>query len=119
MCLITTKNIPKVAQEDIICYKYYIVKKKDGKEKLTSPYYGVPAPNLNKTVSTKLDKISSPTGFDINGSAYYVVRKGFHSFKYLKHVIQDIETWEDIKIRIEYPNYKVLRNVWGSIFILL
>lgn len=112
MCLITTKNIPEIAQEDIVCYKYYIVEKKDGKEKLTSPYYGVSAPNLNKTVSTKLDRISSPTGFDIiNDSAYYAVQKGFHSFKYLKHVIQDIETWKDIRTRIEYPNYKVFKCI--------
>lgn len=111
MCLITTKNIPEIAQEDIVCYKYYIVEKKDGKEKLISPYRRVSAPNLNEAVNTKLDKIFSPTGFDINDSAYYKIQKGFHSFKYFKHVIQDIETWEDIRTRIEYPNYKVFKCI--------
>ena len=105
MCLITTKNIPEIAQEDIVCYKYYIVEKKGGKEKLISPYYRVPAPNLNEVVSTKLDKISLPTGFDIKDSAYYTIREGFHSFKCLKHVIQDIDTW------IKYPNYKIFKCV--------
>ena len=27
MCLITTKDIPEIAQEDIVCYKFYVLHK--------------------------------------------------------------------------------------------
>ena len=98
MCLITTKNIPKIAQEDIVCYKYYRFKKKDGKSELFSPYYKAPVPNLNEIVSTELDELPEPT--DPSKDLYCIINKGFHSFKYLDDLTKELYFWPlfDVKI---------------------
>ena len=75
MCLITTKDIPEIAQEDIVCYKLY--KLRDNK--LLSPYREVVAPNINEVTNTVLDRacIFSYKGNHVN----YSVSRGFHSYK--------------------------------------
>ena len=98
MCLITTKNIPEIAQEDIVCYKFYVLHKvKDDinspydKDKYLSPYRGVPAPNINEVANTELDKAYL---CDSNTSNLkYFVMKGFHSYKYLDDLIKELSFW--------------------------
>ena len=100
MCLITTKNIPEIAQEDIVCYKFYVLHKvKDdinsssyNKDGLSSPYRGVPAPNINEVANTELGKVHL---YDSN-----IVMKGFHSYKYLEDLIKELYFWQSYNIMI-------------------
>ena len=91
MCLITTKNIPEIAQEDIVCYKIYIL---IGDE-LLSPYQGSPAPTINKVTNTLLDR-----AYLSNYRAAYMISKGFHSFKYLDDLIKELDFWQSYDIKI-------------------
>ena len=91
MCLITTKNIPEIAQEDIVCYKIYIL---IGDE-LLSPYQGSPAPTINKVTNTLLDR-----AYLSNYRAAYMISKGFHSFKYLDDLIEELDFWLSFDIKI-------------------
>ena len=91
MCLITTKNIPEIAQEDIVCYKIYIL---IGDE-LLSPYQGSPAPTINKVTNTLLDR-----AYLSNYRAAYMISKGFHSFKYLDDLIKELDFWLSFDIEI-------------------
>ena len=103
MCLITTKNIPEIAQEDIICYKFYVLHKvKDDinlpsydKDGYLSPYQGMPAPTINEVTNTLLDR-----AYLSKYTAVYMVGRGFHSFKYLDDLIHELDFWlsSDIKI---------------------
>ena len=92
MCLITTKNIPEIAQEDIVCYKIYILIAED---ELLSPYQGSPAPAINKVTNTLLDR-----AYLSNYRAAYMVSRGFHSLKYVGDLIKELDFWlySDIKI---------------------
>ena len=83
MCLITTKNIPEIAQEDIVCYKIYILIE----DELLSPYQGSPAPAINKVTNTLLDRAHLCRAKDDNLA--YMVNRGFHSFKYLNDLIKE------------------------------
>lgn len=106
MCLITTKNIPEIAQEDIVCYKFYVLHKvKDDinsssydKDEYISPYQGMLAPNMNEVVSTKLDRAYL---FKCrNDNPKYMVNRGFHSFKYLEGLIKELVFWRLSYVRI-------------------
>ena len=92
MCLITTKNIPEIAQEDIICYKFY--KLYDNGE-LLSPYQGLHAPAINKVTNTLLDR-----AYLSNYRATYIISRGFHSFKYLDDLINELDFWQSFDIKI-------------------
>lgn len=88
MCLITTKNIPEIAQEDIVCYKFYKLRE----NKLFSPYQDVLAPNINEVANTELGKVHL---YDSN-----IVMKGFHSYKYLDDLIRELYFWQSYDITI-------------------
>ena len=100
MCLITTKNIPEIAQEDIVCYKFYIlhIAKDDinftsyNKGELRSPYRGMLAPNIDEVANTELGKVHL---YDSN-----IVMKGFHSYKYLDDLIRELYFWQSYDITI-------------------
>ena len=91
MCLITTKNIPEIAQEDIVCYKIYILIE----DELLSPYQGSPAPAINKVTNTLLDR-----AYLSNYRGAYMISKGFHSFKYLDDLIKELDFWQSYDIKI-------------------
>ena len=103
MCLITTKNIPEIAQEDIICYKFYVLHKvKDDinlpsydKDGYLSPYQGMPAPAINEVTNTLLDR-----AYLSKYTAVYMVGRGFHSFKYLDDLINELDFWQSSDIEI-------------------
>ena len=91
MCLITTKNIPEIAQEDIVCYKIYILIE----DELLSPYQGMPAPAINEVTNTLLDR-----AYLSNYRGAYMISKGFHSFKYLDDLINELDFWQSFDIKI-------------------
>ena len=91
MCLITTKDIPEIAQEDIVCYKIYILIE----DELLSPYQGSPAPAINKVTNTLLDR-----AYLSKYTAVYMVGRGFHSFKYLHDLIEELDFWLSFDIKI-------------------
>ena len=91
MCLITTKDIPEIAQEDIVCYKIYILIE----DELLSPYQGSPAPAINKVTNTLLDR-----AYLSKYTAVYMVGRGFHSFKYLDDLIEELDFWLSFDIKI-------------------
>ena len=103
MCLITTKDIPEIAQEDIVCYKFYVLHKvKDDinlpsydKDGYLSPYQGMPAPTINKVTNTLLDR-----AYLSKYTAVYMVGRGFHSFKYLDDLIEELDFWLSFDIKI-------------------
>ena len=87
MCLITTKNIPEIAQEDIVCYKFYKLRE----NKLFSPYKEVLAPNINEVANTVLDRVYL---YEYGGNnPTYMITRGFHSFKYLDDLIKELDFW--------------------------
>ena len=92
MCLITTKNIPEIAQEDIVCYKFYKLYDND---ELVSPYQGSHAPAINEVTNTLLDR-----AYLSNYRATYMVSRGFHSFKYLDDLIEELDFWLSFNIEI-------------------
>ena len=94
MCLITTKNIPEIAQEDIVCYKFYKLRE----NKLFSPYRDMLAPNINEVANTVLDRGHLCRAKDDNLA--YMVNRGFHSFKYLEGLINELAFWQLSYIRI-------------------
>ena len=94
MCLITTKNIPEIAQEDIVCYKFYKLRE----NKLFSPYKEVLAPNINEVANTVLDRGYLARAKDNNLA--YMVNRGFHSFKYLESLIKELVFWRLSYVRI-------------------
>lgn len=91
MCLYTKQTEPEIAEEDIICYKFY----RKYNETLVSPYQKVAAPEIGIITNTELGKSYRPND---NGSyihnflGFKRVDKGFHSFKTLeeiKHVVEN------------------------------
>lgn len=77
MCLIANSNIPYVAEQDIICYKLYIL----FNDKYVSPFQKCDMPNINELVTTELQK---------PGELF--IEKGFHSFAYLEDA-ENINEW--------------------------
>lgn len=72
MCLIVSVPEVFIANEDITCYKIYVVK--DGK--LVSPYQGAPMPVFNILNTTRL---GSAFLCDDNYD-FFEVNEGFHSY---------------------------------------
>lgn len=88
MCLYTKQTEPEIAKEDIVCYKYYGVLKECGRTKLMSSYRGAPAPDLNEVAHTDLDETSKV--FYWEDKKYNIVDKGFHSFKNLDDIKEEL-----------------------------
>lgn len=106
MCLITTKNIPEIAQEDIVCYKFYIlhIAKDDinssshDKDGYLSPYWGMRAPNMNEVVNTVLDRVYLHKCGGNNST--YMINRGFHSFKYIDDLTKELYFWQPCDAKI-------------------
>lgn len=79
MCLYTKQTEPKIAEEDIICYKFYT---RDN-EMLFSPYQGSRAPEIGVITNTELG-IHNFLGFKR-------IDKGFHSFKTLEETKHEVK----------------------------
>ena len=94
MCLITTKNIPEIAQEDIVCYKFYKLRE----NKLFSPYKEVLAPNMNEVANTVLDR--GYLGRAKDNNLAYMVNRGFHSFKYIDDLTKELYFWQSSDVKI-------------------
>lgn len=102
MCLITTKDIPEIAQEDIVCYKLY--KLRDNK--LLSPYREVVAPNINEVTNTVLDRacVFSYKGNHVN----YSVSRGFHSYKNISNSKEELRFWIHF---LAYSNVRIFKCI--------
>lgn len=69
MCLVADSDIPYIAEQDIICYKFYILIN----DKYVSPYRKCNMPGINELVTTELQE-----------PGRFYIEKGFHSFTYLE-----------------------------------
>lgn len=104
MCLITTKDIPEIAQEDIVCYKFYVLHEVyppyEGAV-LLSPYQNSPAPAINKVTTTLLDD-TKYTVMSLNNTivSRCLVNLGFHSFKYLNDLVRETNFYPFSTIKI-------------------
>lgn len=86
MCLVTDWKEPKIAEEDIVCYKWY---EKGCNNTYKSPYQGSPIPTFKTVIHTELDtpKILNDTGIEcciykemLDTDLIYLIHKGYHSF---------------------------------------
>lgn len=100
MCLYTKQTEPKIAEEDIICYKFY----RRYNEILISPYQGFMAPEIGIVANTELGKSYRSTD---NGSyihsflGFKRVDKGFHSFKTLEEIKHEVNGyWNNLGLVI-------------------
>ena len=85
MCLYTKQVEPKMAEKDIICYKFY----KRYNKILISPYQGFAAPEIGITTNANLGKSYIPENDNLyihNYCGFKRVDEGFHSFKTLEEV---------------------------------
>ena len=93
MCLYTKQTEPKIAGEDIICYKFY----RRYNEILISPYQGFMAPEIGIVANTELGKSYRPTD---NGSyihnflGFKRVDKGFHYIKTLEEAEREVNKYK-------------------------
>lgn len=78
MCLVANRNIPYTAEQDIICYKLYIL----SNGKYVSPYLKCDMPGINELITTELQK-----------PGRLLIEKGFHSFVYLDSAILEAEKY--------------------------
>ena len=81
MCLVADSDIPYVAEENIICYKFYILIN----DKYVSPYQKCDMPDINKLVATELQR-----------SGDFYIEKGFHSFACLKDAEVEAEWFGNV-----------------------
>ena len=98
MCLATKTDTPSIAQKDIVCYKFYILRKVYPPHEdavLLSPYQDSPAPIINEVTNTLLDR-----AYLSKYTAVYMVGRGFHSFKYLDDLIEELDFWLSFDIKI-------------------
>lgn len=100
MCLYTKQTEPKIAEEDIICYKFYI---RDN-EILFSPYQESRAPEIGIVANTELGKSYRPTdigSYIHNFLGFKRVDKGFHSFKTLEETKHEVNGyWNNLGLVI-------------------
>lgn len=85
MCLYTKQVEPKIAEKDIVCYKFY----RRYNEILISPYQGFRAPEIGITTNANLGKSYRPENDNLYIYNYYDFKRvdeGFHSFKTLEEV---------------------------------
>ena len=94
MCLYTKQVEPKIAEKDIVCYKFY----RRYNEILISPYQEVAAPEIGVVTNTELGKsYEQPEEYSIFNPDFYGfnrVDKGFHSFKTLVGVKHEANRFE-------------------------
>lgn len=99
MCLYTKQTEPEIAEEDIICYKFY----RRWNKILFSPYQESRAPEIGIVVNTELEKSYRPTD---NGSyihnllGFKRVNKGFHSFKTLEEIKHKVNGYRNLDLVI-------------------
>ena len=99
MCLYTKQVEPKIAEKDIICYKFY----RRCNEILVSPYQGFIAPEVGIVTNTKLGE-----SHKLEGNAFYIhkfynirrVDEGFHSFKILEEIKHKINGYRNLDLVI-------------------
>ena len=99
MCLYTKQVDPKIAEKDIICYKFY----RRYNEILISPYQEVTAPEIGIVTNTKLGE-----SHKLEGNAFYIhkfynirrVDEGFHSFKILEEIKHKINGYRNLDLVI-------------------
>ena len=99
MCLYTKQTEPKIAEKDIICYKFY----RRCNEILVSPYQEVTAPEIGIVTNTKLGE-----SHKLEGNAFYIhkfynirrVDEGFHSFKILEEIKHKINGYRNLDLVI-------------------
>ena len=99
MCLYTKQVEPKMAEKDIICYKFY----RRYNEILISPYQEVTAPEIGIVTNTKLGE-----SHKLEGNAFYIhkfynsrrVDEGFHSFKILEEIKHKINGYRNLDLVI-------------------
>ena len=86
MCLVTDWKEPKIAEKDIVCYKWYMTRYDDT---YVSPYQGSLIPMFKVVTHTELDtpKIFNDTGIEyciykkmFDTDLIYLIHKGYHSF---------------------------------------
>ena len=93
MCLYTKQTEPKIAEEDIICYKFYV--RYD--ETLFSPYQESRAPEIGIVANTELGRSYRPTdigSYIHNFLGFKRVNKGFHSFKTLEEAEREVNKYK-------------------------
>ena len=81
MCLIAISNTPYIAEQDIICYKIYILID----DKYVSPYQKCDMPSINELVTTELQR-----------SGDFYIEKGFHSFACLEDAEVEAEWFGNV-----------------------
>ena len=69
MCLYTKQTEPEVAEEDIICYKFYMIYNHGV---LFSPYQGFRAPEIGVVTNTELGKPYKPEESNFYIHNFYV-----------------------------------------------
>jgi hypothetical protein len=78
MCLLTTQQVPQIAEEDIICYKILTTNTENGQYE--SYYYSEMKWELNKLYSTSLGKCKNNN-----------VLEGFHSYAHYQDALKILE----------------------------
>ena len=106
MCLYTKQTEPEIAEEDIICYKFYL---RNNCKVLFSPYKGFRAPEIGVVTNTELGKsYEQPEEYSIFNPDFYGfnrVDKGFHSFKTLVGVKHEANRFE------RYYNFVIVKCI--------
>ena len=100
MCLYTKQTEPEIAEEDIICYKFY----RRYNEILISPYQGFIAPEIGITTNANLGKSYIPENDNFYIHNYYGFKRvdeGFHSFKTLEETKHEVKgCWDNLDLVI-------------------
>ena len=99
MCLYTKQVEPKIAEKDIVCYKFY----RRYNEILISPYQEVTAPEIGIVTNTKLGE-----SHKLENDVFYIhefynirrVNEGFHSFKILEEIKHKINGYRNLDLVI-------------------
>ena len=93
MCLATKTDTPSIAQKDIVCYKFYILRKVYPPHEdavLLSPYQDSPAPIINEVTNTLLGGAEYAEVFlNCITISMYLVNLGFHSFKCFNDLVEE------------------------------
>ena len=99
MCLYTKQVEPKIAEKDIVCYKFY----RRYNEILISPYQEVTAPEIGIVTNTKLGESHKLENDVFYIHEFYNIRRvdeGFHSFKILEEIKHKINGYRNLDLVI-------------------
>lgn len=102
MCLYTKQTEPEVAEEDIICYKFYMIYNHGV---LFSPYQGFRAPEIGVITNTELGKPYNPEESNFYIHNFYDFKgidKGFHSFKTLEDTKSIVDGYKEHFVLVIY-----------------